>query len=85
MVGKSPSDIQINQDTGKIYVANQGSDTVTVIDSESGSINNIRVGVSPGSIAIDRMSDKIYVTNTDSPYVSVIDGVNDSILSLLNL
>jgi DNA-binding beta-propeller fold protein YncE len=35
MVGKAPADIQINIQTNKIYVANQRSDSVTVIDSAS--------------------------------------------------
>ena len=54
MVGKFPMDIQVNQVTGKIYVANTGSDSVSVIDSDSGGPpKSIRVGVEPTSKAID--------------------------------
>jgi len=31
-VGADPTDIQINTDTGKIYVANKGSNSVSVIE-----------------------------------------------------
>ncbi len=34
-VGKDPTDIQINIDTGKIYVSDRGSNTVSVVDKSS--------------------------------------------------
>lgn len=77
MVGKNPSDIQINQATNKIYVANSGSNTVSVIDGNSGTLKTIQVGLDPLSIAI--CGNKIYVTNGGgSNTVSVIDSDNDS-------
>ena len=77
-VGVFPVDIKINQYTNKIYVANQESDSVTVIDSDSGNTKSIRVGAQPSSIAIDLKLHKIYVTNNGANTVSVIDGYNDS-------
>jgi YVTN family beta-propeller protein len=79
IVGSSPIDIQVNPKTSKIYVANRGSDSVSVIDSNSGNIKNIRVGVAPVAIAIDKFLDKIYVANQGSDSVSVLDGYNDSV------
>ena len=78
IVGNTPTDIQINNYTNKIYVANQGSNSVSVIDSNSGTTKTIRVGLQPKSIAIDNDTNEIYVANALSNTVSVIDGYNDS-------
>lgn len=81
MVGKFPMDIQVNQATDKIYVANAGSDSVSVIDSDAGGLpKSISVGLEPTSIAIDEDSDKIFVANQGSGSVSVIDGHNDTVI-----
>jgi len=53
MVGKGATDIQVNEATNRIYVANRGSGTVSIIDSDSGKTKTIRVGTNPRSIAID--------------------------------
>jgi YVTN family beta-propeller protein len=54
-VGYGPSDIQLDVKTNKIYVANSGSDSVSVIDSDSGNRKTIRVGPDPTSIAVDEI------------------------------
>jgi YVTN family beta-propeller protein len=77
IVGNRPADVQINQQTHKIYVANKASNSVSVIDTDSGNIKTIPVQVQPQSIAIDELLNKIYVTNTLSNTVSVINGYND--------
>ena len=77
-VGNYPIDIEVNKGTNKIYVANYQSSSVSVIDSDSGNIKNIRVGLKPRSIAIDDRSNNVYVANLGSGYVSVLDGYNDS-------
>ena len=78
-VGDSPRDIGVNDITNKIYLANEESNSVSVIDSNSGNAaKDIRVGTEPLSIAVDRLNHKIYVANSASNTVSVIDGDNDS-------
>lgn len=78
MIGETPSDMQINYRTNKIYVTDTPSNSVSIIDSGSWNTKSIRVGLAPRSIAIDTDSGKIYVTNAVSNSVSVIDGYNDS-------
>ncbi len=63
IVGEDPRDIEINKDTNKIYVANAGFNTVSVIDSDSGNTKTLRVGFRPYLIAIDEEVNKIYVLN----------------------
>src|SRR5215469_1560215 len=61
VVGHNPSDIEINEDANKIYVASRGSNSVSIIDGTSGTLKNIGVGSGPVSIAIDEASGKVYV------------------------
>jgi len=69
--------IAVNPITNKIYVANPDSNTVSVIDSTTGNVTNIRVGISPIAIGVDDTTNKIYVANSGSDTVSVINGDSD--------
>jgi YVTN family beta-propeller protein len=76
-VDNYPSAIAVNDVTNKIYVANYGSDTVSIIDSNSGNLTNVFVGAGPKSITINENTNKIYVSNSKSNSVSVIDGTSN--------
>ena len=67
--------------TNKIYVANSASNTVSIIDSDSGNVTNIPVGTFPSAIAVDPSTDKIYVANSASNTVSVISASSDKEIS----
>ena len=51
-------------------MANHDSDTVSVIDSNSGDISDIPVGLHPLGIGIDPNIHRVYVANHDSGTVS---------------
>jgi len=76
--GTSPNRIAINPETNKIYVANSGSNTVSVIDGYDNKINYIPVKRYPTGIAINPETNKIYVANSGSNTVSVIDANNNN-------
>jgi YVTN family beta-propeller protein len=67
----------VNPSTNQIYIADAGSNTVWILDSDSGNLTNIHVGTLPSAIAITPNSNKIYVVNGLSNTVSVINGFND--------
>jgi len=80
-----PFALAINEKTNKIYVANQGSNDVTVIDGKTNKTKRVQLrpddatsiydGVlSPEDIKVNEVTDKIYVTGTQSNTVGVIDG-----------
>ena len=88
-----PEGIAVNEKTNKIYIWNPSETTnaaVSVINSNSGAVKNIRVGNSsqymlegrsgsvPLPIAVDSFNNKIYVANPDSNTVSVIGGSDDT-------
>jgi YVTN family beta-propeller protein len=77
-VGKDPVAIAVDAYANKIYVANMGDNTVSVIDGTTNTKigNDIKVGKSP--IAVDAYANKIYVANTFDNTVSVIDGTTNT-------
>src|SRR5260370_13795952 len=74
--GTNPLRIAVNPVTNKIYVANQNSNNVTVIDGATNSTTTVPVGGGPTAVAVNPVSNKIYVVNIGN--VTVIDGVTNS-------
>ena len=68
----------------KIYVANTGSNSVSVIDGDNSNshiVKNVTVGKQPNAIAVvNATTNKIYVANTGSDTVSVIDGKTNNVI-----
>ncbi|HRY60428.1 MAG TPA: IPT/TIG domain-containing protein [Patescibacteria group bacterium] len=80
--GTKPVAIAVNQTTNKIYVANQTSGNVSVINGATNAwIKNITVGTGPRAIAVNSVTNRIFVANTSSNNVSVIDGSTDTLIS----
>jgi YVTN family beta-propeller protein len=63
-----------------IYVANQDSNTVSIINGSSNRIINIPVGSGPSAIAVNPATNMIYVANQDSNTVSIINGSSNRII-----
>ena len=81
--GAGPVSIAVNERTGKVYVANSGSRSVTVIDTDTDDvIATIPTAARPYAIAVDESSDKVYVSNTFSNMLTVIDGKTNIATSL---
>jgi len=84
-VGAGPFALGIDTSTDTIYVANNGDNTVSVIDGATcnGTHTNgcrrtpptIAVGNGPDGIAVDQTTNTIYVANGGDNTVSMIDGV----------
>ncbi|HXS59688.1 MAG TPA: YncE family protein [Verrucomicrobiae bacterium] len=81
-LGNSPL-ISINPFLNKIYVANIISNTVSVINSNTGNVTSIRVGILPSALAINPILNKIYVANEGSNTVSVIE--NDKLIKEIRI
>jgi YVTN family beta-propeller protein len=78
-VGIEPIAIGIHELTNKVYVANRGSDSVSVISGDSNTkINDIPVGNRPVAIGINPLTDKVYVANFNSANISVISTATDT-------
>ena len=78
-VGASPFGVAVDPTGGFAYVANQGDDTVSVIDFYAPPTNSpavtatIGVGSAPSWVAVNPAGTRAYVTNYGGNTVSVID------------
>ncbi|MCV7368359.1 hypothetical protein CRI77_09415 [Mycolicibacterium duvalii] len=82
-VGFRPSAAVVSPDGQRLYVANAGSRTVSVINTSTGRkidanprnifSTSISVGSSPGALALSSDGKRLYVANTGSGTVSVIN------------
>lgn len=85
-VGDGPIDIAINNNTNTLYVLNQNSNNITVLDSLTYStITTISVGTNPSGITFNKITNKIYVANTGNNSVSVIDTVINTVIKTIVL
>ena len=80
--GSYPVAIAFNSATNKIYVVNQSSNNVTVIDGLTYKTNTVLTGAAPNAVAINSVTNKIYVANGNSASVTVINGANNSTASV---
>jgi len=78
-VGQSPMGISASADGSRIYVANSGSNNISVIDTYTrGLINTIsNFNYSPAELALSKDGQTLYATNPDSDNISVIDTVSN--------
>jgi len=85
-VGSYPIGIGINSVTNKLYIANQFSNSISVIDGGTDLIESIiPVDNFPYDLEVNPFNNRIYVTNRESNTVSVIDGSTNQKLSNINV
>jgi len=80
--GSYPVAIAFNPVTNKIYVVNQNSNNVTVIDGVTYKTNTVATGLAPNALAVNSTTNKIYVANGNSDSITVINGANNSTASV---
>ncbi|MFM8774563.1 MAG: fibronectin type III domain-containing protein, partial [Actinomycetota bacterium] len=75
-VGTDPYGVAVDQGDDTVYVTNNFSDSVSVINGRTRTVvpGTIPVGSGPYGVAVDQGDDTVYVTNSDSASVSVING-----------
>lgn len=75
-VGDGPSAVAVDPVTGKVFVANAGSGTVTVIDATHHRTRTVAVGARPAAIGVNPASGKMYVANADGSSVTIMDAAS---------
>ena len=78
-VGKDPVALAINEATNRIYVANNGGGSVSVIDgSKDAVVATVDVGALPYVLGVNPVTNKIFVSNTFSDKITLIDGATNA-------
>jgi YVTN family beta-propeller protein len=74
--GHGPVSLAVNPTTNRIYVANEFSNNVSVIDGGSNTVvATVPVGSGPVGVAVNSGTNRIYVANTGDDTMSVIEDV----------
>ena len=64
-VSSGPEGVAVNPNTNRVYVANQNSNTVSVIDGSTKGVGaTIPVGTSPSGVAVNLGTNRVYVANS---------------------
>jgi YVTN family beta-propeller protein len=80
-VGSNPLGVGVNPTTNKVYVTNQGGNTVSVIDGATDTvIGSPTVGANPYAVGVNPTTNKIYVANNSPNTVSVVNGATDAVI-----
>ena len=78
-VGRGPVALAVNPQTNRIYVANNESGSVSVVDGAAEAVTaTLDVGANPYALAVDSTSNRIFVSNTFSDVITVIDGKSNA-------
>lgn len=87
-VGAAPGGVAVDATTNKIYVANSGSNNVSVIDGATNSVVATIAdpkAVAPVAVAVNPVTDTIYVANSQSNNLTVINGATNSVTATIPL
>ena len=78
-----PKGIAVDAGTGRVYVANFNTSSVTVINDATGALLSMfsTGGTHANQLALNPVTNKLYVTNRDSDNVSVLNPVNGALLA----
>ncbi len=78
LCGSHPIAVAVNPVTGKVYVVNNSSANVTVIDGATNTTSTVTAGNEPIAVAVNPVTGKVYVANEFSNNVTVIDGATNA-------
>ncbi|MDD2891154.1 MAG: T9SS type A sorting domain-containing protein [bacterium] len=82
--GKCPVAVDADITTNRIYIANMGSNNVSVIDGTVDTLMaSITVGDTPVAICVNSITKRIYVANKGNNTISVIDGTSNTVINTI--
>jgi YVTN family beta-propeller protein len=80
-VGEHPTAVAGNHQTDRVYVANSGSRSISVVEGRTRRVvATVPMSSRPAGIAVNTKTNRIYVTNAEA-VVSVIDGSSNRIVA----
>ena len=82
-VGTQPNGVAVDPTTHTAYVANRGSNTVSVLNGADQGTATIPVGKGPGGIAVNPATHRVYVADRDDGTIAVIDGATNQVVDTI--
>ena len=81
-VQSNPFGVAVNPRRDLVYVTNNDSDTLSVIDGASNTVvANLKTGSNPRGVTVGGSGDLSYVANLGSDSVSVIDNASNTVVA----
>ncbi|HEV8638763.1 MAG TPA: DUF4082 domain-containing protein [Chloroflexota bacterium] len=81
-VGDTPRAAAVNPTTGRVYVANEAGNSLSVIDESTNRVvATVPIGALPRGVAVNPGTDRVYATNYNSGSVSVLDGATNTVVA----
>jgi YVTN family beta-propeller protein len=85
-VGAGPIGVAVTPDGSKVYVANDGVNTVSAIATATNTVvSTIPVGFNPEGVAVTPDGSKVYVADAGSNTVSVIATATDTVVGTISV
>lgn len=85
-VGAVPTGMAVTPDGTKLFVSNNGSSTVSVIDTATDTVTTtVAAGAAPAGLAVSPDQSRLYVVNNGSSSVSVIDVALNNVVGTVNV
>ena len=85
-IGDGPYGVVTHPTQPRVYVVNENSNSVSVIDTSTNSvIATIPAGSGPAGVAIAADGSRLYVTNEDSDNVTVINTVTNQVVATVSV
>lgn len=83
-VGTNPDAVAVDPTTHMLYVANSGSNTVSIVDGETLHVTaTVPVGTGPDGVAVDPSMQTVYVANGGGKSVSVLNGATNQVIATI--
>ena len=81
-VGTNPQNLAVNPVENKIYVANSGSNEITLIDGATNQTFSIPVGANPQAVAVNPVTGIAYVPDNFGNSITIISSDSNSAIGL---
>jgi len=85
-VGLEPNEVKVDKFLNKVYVSNERSNSISILDSNSGTLKEVFINTIPHDVEVNDKIHHVYISGkSPSETVSIIDGRTDKLLQTLSL
>jgi len=85
-VGLEPNEVKVDKFLNKVYVANERSNSISLLDSNSGTLKEVFIPTIPHDAEVNDKIHHVYISGkSPSEAVSIIDGRTDKLLQNIPL
>jgi DNA-binding beta-propeller fold protein YncE len=85
-VGLEPNEVKVDKFLNKVYVANERSNSISILDSNSGSLKEIFIDTIPHDVEVNDKIHHVYISGkSPSETISIVNGRTDELLQQIPL